>query len=228
MVDISYSRQINLFTPEEFNEKTHVNIIGAGATGSWLVLLLAKMGIENITVYDFDKVESHNLPNQFYGPQHVGLPKVEALRHLVKSLTNIEIKAVNERVTEDTILGSGVLVVLTDTMKSRLEFLDALPMNPDIDYLIETRMGLKQSRMYCVDVTNNAEIGKYRKTFTYTDDDENVEVSACGTSQTAVGTAVNIASQVLRAITNYHREVENPFLYMQEMEEFASHTEYRR
>ena len=49
---------------KKFN--TPIHIIGCGATGSWVALMLAKMGISNITCWDFDKVEEHNLPNQFF------------------------------------------------------------------------------------------------------------------------------------------------------------------
>lgn len=59
-----FSRQVNIFKPEEF--KTPIQIIGAGATGSWVALSLAKMGIENMTIYDFDEVGMHNLPNQCF------------------------------------------------------------------------------------------------------------------------------------------------------------------
>ena len=59
-----FSRQINVLDPSEF--KTPIHIIGAGATGSWVAFSLAKMGITNINVYDFDEGGMHNLPNQMF------------------------------------------------------------------------------------------------------------------------------------------------------------------
>ena len=61
-MELDISRHKELFNPYYFN--TPVTIIGAGATGSWLALMLAKLGIQDITVYDFDVVEEHNVPNQ--------------------------------------------------------------------------------------------------------------------------------------------------------------------
>ena len=43
----NFSRHKQLFDPENFN--TPVTVLGAGATGSFLVLFLAKLGIKNIT-----------------------------------------------------------------------------------------------------------------------------------------------------------------------------------
>jgi len=48
-----------------FNQK-RVDIIGAGATGSHVVMLLAILGFTNIHVWDFDRVEAHNLANQSF------------------------------------------------------------------------------------------------------------------------------------------------------------------
>ena len=87
-------RHLELFDPHTFNDK--VTVIGAGATGSWLVLQLANLGITDINVYDFDIVEEHNVPNQLYGIKHVGMPKVEALREIIKEYTGTEIKIKNE------------------------------------------------------------------------------------------------------------------------------------
>ena len=52
---MEYSRQVNIFKPDEFN--TPVHVIGVGATGSWLAPSLAKLGVKNIHVWDDDIVE---------------------------------------------------------------------------------------------------------------------------------------------------------------------------
>ena len=54
MTNLDIRRHMELFNPEKFTLPVH--IIGAGATGSWLALSLAKLGITNITVWDFDVV----------------------------------------------------------------------------------------------------------------------------------------------------------------------------
>ena len=78
MDETRYHRQLDILDPKSMD--VPVTIIGAGATGSFTALSLAKMGIRNITIYDFDTVEEHNLPNQFYRQCDLGKRKVEALR----------------------------------------------------------------------------------------------------------------------------------------------------
>ena len=65
-----YRKQTNLIEVENVDIPIHV--IGCGALGSWLVFFLLKMGFKNITVYDFDTIEEHNLPNQCFMERQIG------------------------------------------------------------------------------------------------------------------------------------------------------------
>ena len=47
-------------------KKTKVLIIGIGGLGSPLLIYLASLGIINIGIVDFDRVELSNLNRQFY------------------------------------------------------------------------------------------------------------------------------------------------------------------
>src|SRR3989344_5433153 len=113
-VEIDFWRQLDIFSPDKF--KTPITVIGAGATGSYIVWLLAKMGCRDITVYDFDKVENHNLPNQIYSPSSVGKKKVDALAETILSATGVKIKTVPKKFDFSQL--RGIVFVLTDTMAS--------------------------------------------------------------------------------------------------------------
>ena len=52
------------FSPLLVKKRCH--IIGCGSVGSTIAELLARLGITNISLYDFDTVSSHNLANQIY------------------------------------------------------------------------------------------------------------------------------------------------------------------
>jgi len=99
-----FLRQLDIADPSQFRDKP-VTVIGAGGIGAATVVALAKTGFENITVYDFDTVEEHNLPNQLL-PIWVGnqdtlqWAKTTALFHLVHDLADISITPINERYTE--------------------------------------------------------------------------------------------------------------------------------
>ena len=112
---VDYWRQLDVFSPTKF--KKNVTVIGAGATGSYCVWLLAKMGCRRITVYDFDEIENYNIPNQMYGVSDVGKKKVDALAERIKESAGIVIKPIPKRFEKESL--NGIVFVLTDTMESR-------------------------------------------------------------------------------------------------------------
>jgi hypothetical protein len=193
-----FSRQINILNPEEFNTK--INIIGAGATGSWIAFSLAKMGLSNLHIYDFDEVGMHNLPNQMFGVRDIDRNKALSIRNIIKLFTGFTVNARNEKV-DGSVPMQGIVFMLTDTMKSRKDIYNrAIKNNPSIDLLIETRMDLRGGRIYVVDPKNREQTKMYEQTF-YSDDE--AEVSACGVSQTVLPSALAITSHAIWKLLNY-------------------------
>lgn len=203
-------RHMELFNNHKWNKQgTPVHIIGAGATGSWLALCLAKLGITDITVWDFDVVEEHNIANQAYrvdfeynNATHtdVGYKKVDALGDVVYSMTGTKINEKDMKVTGDTRL-SGIVFMMTDTMASRKEIYEkAIKFTTRTALLIEPRMGLDMGRVYCIDPNNLKQCERYEQTL-YSD--EEAAVSACGASQSVVTTAMNMASMCARQLINW-------------------------
>ncbi len=74
---------------------TPINIIGAGAIGSFTALALAKMGFHNITSIDFDGIDVENMNCQFFRFKDIGSAKVLALQELIEDFTRIKINVVN-------------------------------------------------------------------------------------------------------------------------------------
>lgn len=199
--DIDYWRQLDLFDPNHTNVPIH--IIGAGATGSYIAYLLAKMGCDDLTVYDFDKVENHNLPNQIYGLEHIGNLKVDALENIIKRDCDCTIKKVSAEVKELNNI-DGVVFVLTDTMHSRKSIWESLRDNPKIKFFIETRMGAEFGVIYSlVPLLNKTE---YEKTL-YTD--EQAERSAC-TRQSICPTVATIAGMAVFSLIRFLNNEDNP------------------
>lgn len=182
---IDTTRHLDVFSPRVFGDR-RIDVIGAGATGSRIVVSLAKLGIDNIHVWDFDVVESHNIANQSYALGDIGRPKVEALRDLVKAQTGLEISIHNERVDGKQVLGH-VVFLLVDTMASRKEIFEkALCYKPRTKLMIETRMGADEGRVYTINPSKPAQIKGWQGTLY---GDEAAPVSACGASITVGPTA---------------------------------------
>lgn len=197
-------RHMELFDPDTFN--TPIHIIGAGATGSWLALMFAKLGVKGdlINLYDFDEVEPHNIPNQAFGLTDIGRTKVEAMEAIIKLETGTSIKAHNRRFTSDRL--SGYVFTMVDTMEGRKTIWEnSVKMKSAVKHYVEPRMGLDVGRIYNVDPTELEHIRQYENTF-YSD--EEAEVSACGTSQTVITTSIAIASYCTRQLINRENECE--------------------
>lgn len=196
-VDISRLRPI--CNPKGFEKPIH--IIGCGATGSWVATFLAKMGFGNIHLYDFDTIEEHNISNQNYSIEDVGEKKSEILKkYLTKACGCDTIKAYDKRVTKEDSF-DGIVFLLTDTMESRKEIFDnCIDLKPQIDLLIETRMGTSSGMIYSIIPTKPYQREKYLKTLY---DDGEAEVSACGTPITVLPTATAIASQAVWQFVNF-------------------------
>jgi hypothetical protein len=200
--NLDVRRHAELFDPYTFT--TPVTVIGAGATGSWLALALAKLGIDNITVWDFDKIEEHNIPNQSYGLPNIGFPKVTALQGDIERDTGTTIKVHDKAFTDQRL--SGIVFLMVDSMKARKEIFDnSIKMKSAVKLLVEPRMGLNEGRIYNVNPTDLNHIKRYEDCW-YSDED--AEVSACGTSQTVITTALGVTSWCVRQLINHHANVE--------------------
>ena len=176
---LNITRHIDVFSPDDFGAR-RIDVIGVGASGSRVVLSLAKLGIENIHVWDDDVVEAHNVPNQAFGMDDVGKLKVEALKDMVKRMTGIEIITHAERVNGTQALGE-VVFLLTDTMSSRKQIWNAgIKYKSRTKLMIETRMGSDQGRVYVINPTTPAHVRGWEAASNY--GDEAAEVSACGAS----------------------------------------------
>lgn len=162
-----------------------IHVIGVGATGSHLVALLAECGFTNIMVYDFDKIEPHNIANQWFSIDQIGEFKTHALAENIRKFYGYRIRLSDVRVGKNSDALEGIIFLLTDTMESRKEIADALLQKDTIPLIVETRMSSEISQIY---VTNQIDYAIWRASLF----DTNVykpEVSACGTSITIATTA---------------------------------------
>lgn len=86
-------------------KRAKIAIVGAGGVGGNLAVLLVRSGVENLTIFDFDKVESSNLNRQAQAfIDTIGLVKVDALKeYLHKIDEKAKIDAINVKLTKDNI-----------------------------------------------------------------------------------------------------------------------------
>src|SRR3972149_6226543 len=112
-----FLRQLDILPPEKL--EFPITVIGTGAIGSATVVTLAKMGCSDITVWDDDILEEHNVSNQMCLVQEIGSPKTSALMMLTQLLSGVNIKTRPERYRGQAL--SGVAIAATDNMEARQE-----------------------------------------------------------------------------------------------------------
>jgi len=183
------SRHRTVFNHEQFGNR-RVDVIGCGATGSRVALSLAKLGIQNIHVWDDDSVEEHNVANQVYDICNTGEYKVDAIWNIINNATCTSVCRHCERANGSQQLGD-VVFLLTDTMFSRKEIFEgALKFKLSTQLVIETRMGADNGRIYTFDPNRLSHVVAWENTLC---GDEETEASSCGAS-ISVGPTAEVIS----------------------------------
>ena len=178
-----------------------VVIGGAGGIGSWLTLLLSRMGPE-IVVYDFDKIEEHNIGGQWFKKGDIGNTKVSALRNNIRDFSNIDISAMNEKVTDETLV-SAYCFSAFDNMKARKDLFNAWKKankdNPNALF-IDGRLAAEEFQVLCIKGDDEYNINRYNNEFLFSDAE--ADETICSYKQTTF-CANMIASYMVNLFVNF-------------------------
>lgn len=175
---VSFLRHSAFFGPEDANQYV-LNIIGVGATGSWIAMLAARMGWHKFRVWDLDIVESHNLPNQIYTHDDIGKKKVIALKEqLLRFNPEIEIE------THDYFFESekhkdllqGPVIITVDSLSARKDIADAINGNWNVVHAFETRMGFTHAEINYLDCLDIESVDNFKSLLK---NDSEVTEAAC-------------------------------------------------
>lgn len=159
-----------------------IHILGAGAIGSKVADTLTRLGIPNIKIYDFDKVELKNTGNQAFSERHVGMLKVDAVNELTVSNSGINVLPYTK--DPDDLKYEGILFLLPDKIEVRQKVLKANKYNPKCMLIIDVRMGLYDGEIYACDPRLPVQVKGYENTMKFTHEDVLPQVaSSCGIRQ---------------------------------------------
>ena len=195
MIDLNKS--LEFFNPTLLQDYP-VHIIGCGAIGSHVAEILARLGVENIHLYDDDRVASHNIANQMFTYKDIGKAKVQAVAEMIDAINpNCAVVMHDERVQPNTRF-KGYVIFCVDSIVPRQFILEANTFNPNCKAIFDFRMGLTSGQFYCAD--NLTRKQNLAKTMQFTDEeaDVNTPKSACNfelsvvyTIKVLVGLGVN-------------------------------------
>lgn len=145
MMDLSKS--YDFFQPEKDDAKIH--IVGCGSVGSTIAENLARCGVKNMVLWDFDTVEAHNIVNQMFRQQDVGKSKVEALRDILCDI-NPEISDTVELKPDGWKgkLMSGYIFLCVDDITIRREIVEKHMDSPFVKAVFDVRTMLTGAQHY--------------------------------------------------------------------------------
>lgn len=208
----SYLRQHEFYDPEKQNPK--VVVVGAGSLGSNIVFLLAKMGVSDIMVYDGDRVEEHNIPNQIYSSNHVGWFKTLALQTIIKTMSSgdTSLSVFDEMVTPVTNLPieTDIFILATDSLKSRRLVYSLIEFNPA--HLIDPRAGGEGFQVYYCNLMDMSEKEEYVKTLEGEDNNK----FKCG-EETVIYNVMSCAAEVCSIVKRIVKNQAHPVVIKREM-----------
>ncbi len=188
-----FLRQLDILDPKVC--KIPIYVIGAGATGSFTILSLAKMGFDNITVFDEDIIEEHNFPNQLYPSSALGKKKVAALKTMVRLFTDVNIKVFPIFYDEQPL--KGIVISALDSMKGRKAIFDNC--KDEVELLIDPRTGAEMFRLFTVDMALGSERSWYEKTI---HSDEVVDEIPC-TARTIIYSVLMVSALICKQVKSF-------------------------
>jgi sulfur carrier protein ThiS adenylyltransferase len=108
-----------------------IGIAGAGGLGSNVAVHLARAGVENILLVDFDVVEPSNLNRQFYFADQIGQPKAHALVENLKRIRPLapvegRVLKLDPHNIRETFAGCVLVVEAFDRAEAKAMLVEAL------------------------------------------------------------------------------------------------------
>ena len=107
-------------------EKKSVLIVGLGSGGASIAIELAKAGVGNFVLVDFDRLELHNISRHIAGVNELGRLKTNIVRDAILSknpyanITTYPIDMMSDMpLTERLVMGTDLVIAATDSLSSR-------------------------------------------------------------------------------------------------------------
>ena len=174
------SKSYEYFAPDKNQETIH--IIGCGSVGSTVAENLVRCGITKITLWDFDRVEPHNIVNQMFRQRDIGKMKVEALRDILVEINpdvadKIELKPDGWKGK----MLSGYVFLCVDSIELRRKFVEKHMDSPYIKAVFDFRTRLEDAQHYAAEWSDSKMKRDLLASMQFSHDEakEETPVSAC-------------------------------------------------
>jgi len=166
---------------------------GVGGIGSWVALLLSRIG-HDLHIYDDDEIDETNMAGQLYPISSIGQRKENAVSLLVRQFSANH-PTVNGRYTEGG-LSSAIMFSCFDNMTARKLMFENWAKQEDRELFVDGRMLAETGMIFLV---QKGEEDRYRAELF---DDAEIEDAPCSFKATSHCGAF-IASLMVAGLNNY-------------------------
>jgi hypothetical protein len=204
---MNLSKSFEFFNPSICKNRIH--IIGCGSVGSTVAELLARFGLTNVSLYDFDIVEEHNLANQMFTTKNLYKPKVEGVYDRwveINPEAARTIKLYGDGWTGQKL--NGYVFLCVDNIELRKKIVEENKYNINIEAMFDFRTALDTAQHYAADWSKHESVKALLETmdFTHEEAEKNVPVSACKVAMCVMPTVWSVAMAGVVNFVNFLKE----------------------
>ena len=182
-----------------------VTVVGVGGIGSWTSLLISRLGVKSLTLYDDDTVELGNISGQFYSSNDVDRFKVDAIQAAINRYSvYYNVTSINQRFENNSMV-SPVVISCLDSMSARRTVFNAWrsAVNNSEDkskfLFIDGRLSAETFQVFAVSGDDDSSIKRYEESIF---PDYEADAVVCSYKQTSF-MANMIASLITNVFVNY-------------------------
>ena len=177
--------------------KSPIHIIGCGAIGSHVAEQLARMGCENIHLWDFDIVSPHNITNQMFLHVDIGYNKTSCVAEMMLEI-NPDLAGkvtMHHKGWVDEPL-TGYVFLCVDNIDLRRQIITVNQYNPNCIAFFDFRMRLTDAQHYMAVRDDAAQMKKLLESmaFSHAEAKDATPKSACNVELSVIYTVKGIVS----------------------------------
>ena len=198
------SKSYEFFQPDLLTSRIH--IIGCGSVGSTVAENLARFGITNMVLYDFDKVEPHNLANQMFGKEDIGMLKTEAVARMITDINpdaKKSLKLINDGWHGQKL--AGYIFLCVDSIELRREIVESCKGNAYVKAFFDFRTRLTDAQHYATDWGNKRMVEAFINSMNFSHEEaaQETPVSACNVTLSVAPTVRMICAAGVSNFINF-------------------------
>jgi hypothetical protein len=186
--------------------KKDIMVLGQGGIGSWVSLLLSRIG-PNLHVYDMDIYEEHNMTGQVVGKSSIGKNKAEAMKSVIAEFSPDAEVNCEGKYGEDSLTNSIVICGFDNMLARKIAFSNWSKVVKGLDkqvaknwFFQDGRLLAEQLQIFNIPGDRPDLIELYEKS--HLPSDEEVMEAECTFKQTSHCAAM-IAAHMVGFLTNW-------------------------